>query len=57
SKGRKYVIQARCALASYPEWRSLVKTSAEAVGRFILEELLCRWGVIGEIVTDNGKEL
>jgi hypothetical protein len=24
------------------------------LGSFIFEDILCRWGAVGEIVTDNG---
>lgn len=54
-KNLRYIIQARCALTSYPEWRALAKESAAAIGRFIFEEILCRWGYVAEIVTDNGS--
>ena len=28
--------------------------TGEAIGKFIHEEILCHWGAISEIVTDNG---
>jgi hypothetical protein len=51
--GYEYLVQARCALTSYPEWRMLRKENTNALTAFIFEELLCRWGPITEIVTDN----
>jgi hypothetical protein len=65
----KYLVQAWCALTSYPEWRMLRKENTKTLTlymtsgwfarllgllMFIFEELLCRWGPITEIVTDNG---
>jgi hypothetical protein len=51
--GFEYLIQARCVLTSYPEWRMLCKENTRTLCAFIFEELLCRWGPITEIVTDN----
>ncbi|RDB24438.1 Pro-Pol polyprotein [Hypsizygus marmoreus] len=53
--GLRYVVHARCALSSWPEWRMLRSERAEILGQFIFEEILCRWGAVEEIITDNGK--
>jgi len=53
----RYIIQARCALTSYPEWRMLSKENSKTVGKFLFEEILCRWGAVAEIVTDNGAAI
>jgi len=50
-----YIIQARCALTSYSEWRALKRETSKTLSAFIFEDLLCRWGSLQEIVTDNGK--
>src|SRR5882724_8012817 len=50
----RYLIQARCALSSWPEWRPLRKENEKTLGDFIFEDILCRWGGVAEIVTDNG---
>jgi len=50
----RYLVQARCALSSWPEWRPLRRENEKTLGDFILEEILCRWGGVAEIVTDNG---
>ena len=52
--GVSYILQGRCLLISYPKFRILAKEMGAAVGRFIFEDLLCRWGAVEEIVTDNG---
>ena len=54
ASGYRYIIQARCALTSYPEWRMLRAENASAISSFIFEDILCRWGAVSEIVTDNG---
>ena len=50
----RYVIHARCALASYPEARATTSESGRVIADFIFHEILCRWGALEEIVTDNG---
>src|SRR6266481_4808767 len=50
----RYLVQARCALSSWPEWRPLWRETEKTLGDFIFEEILCRWGGVAEIVTDNG---
>jgi len=52
--GYKYIVQARCSLTAWPEWRALRVETGRTIGAFIFEEILCRWGGVGEIVTDNG---
>jgi len=52
--GFRYIVQARCSLTAWPEWRALRVETGRTLGNFIFEEILCRWGAVGEIVTDNG---
>ena len=57
SQGYRYIVAARDDLSGAAEGRKLKKASARAVSQFIFEELLCRYGNIAEIVTDNGSEV
>jgi len=52
--GYRYIVQARCSLTAWPEWRALRTETGRTLAAFIFEEILCRWGVVEEIVTDNG---
>jgi len=54
SQGYKYIVQARDSLTGWPEWRALTCETGRTLGQFIFEELLCQWGGLEEIVTDNG---
>jgi hypothetical protein len=54
ASGYHYIVQARCLLSSYPEHRKLWKENGSTIGAFIFEEILCCWGVLEEIVIDNG---
>lgn len=54
ASGFRYIVQARCSLSAWPEWRALRSETGRTLGSFIFEEILCRWGAVEEIVTDNG---
>jgi Integrase zinc binding domain/RNase H-like domain found in reverse transcriptase len=54
SGGFKYIVQGRCSLTHYVEFRALRKESSTALGDWLFEDVLCRWGGLTEIVTDNG---
>ena len=52
--GFRYIVQARCPLSAWPGWRALHVETACTLAAFIFEDILCRWGAVEEIVTDNG---
>jgi hypothetical protein len=52
--GERYLIHARCALTSWPEYAISTSESADVIGKFLFENVVCRWGVMPEIVVDNG---
>jgi len=49
----RYVLHARDALTSYPEGRATTSDSAKVIADFIFQDILCRWGALEELVTDN----
>jgi hypothetical protein len=55
SNSFKYIVHGRCSLSHWPEFRMLRSETAKTLGDWIFEDLLCRWGSLAEIVTDNGK--
>ena len=55
SGGFGYIVQGRCSLTHYPEFRMLRKETAQSLGDWIFQDILCRWGTLVEIVSDNGK--
>jgi len=57
SQGYRYIVAARDDLSGAAEGRKLKKATARTVSQFIFEELICRYGAIAEIVTDNGPEV
>ena len=54
SNGCKYIIQGREAVVSWVEGRALRDEKARTIALWMYEDILCRWGSIGTIVTDNG---
>jgi hypothetical protein len=55
SGGFKMIVQGRCSLSHYPEFRALRSETAEALAKWIFEDIICRWGTLVEIVSDNGS--
>ena len=55
SSGYSCIVQARCSLSGWPEWRALTSESSQTVAKFFFEEVVCRWGAVPEVVTDNGS--
>ena len=54
SGGFRYLVQGRCSVTSYVEFRMLRAETAVTLGEWLFEDVLCRWGGLVEIVTDNG---
>ena len=52
--GYKYIVQGRCSLIYWPEWAMLTQETGKTLGKWILHELIYRWGLLLKIVTDNG---
>src|SRR6266702_682614 len=52
--GFRYIVQAHCSLTTWPKWRMLQNETGRTLAAFIFEDLLCWWGAIKEIMTDNG---
>ncbi len=53
--GFHYIVQGRCSLTHYLEFKMLQKETRQAIGDWIFQDILCRWGTLIEIVSDNGK--
>jgi hypothetical protein len=56
SNGCRLLVAARCALTRWLEARALRSDNGEALGKFLLEEIICRWGCPQEFVTDNAPQ-
>ena len=51
---RKYLVLAREDLSNQVEGRALRKKTSATVCRFLLEEVFCRYGCVGQVVADRG---
>jgi hypothetical protein len=40
---------------AYLEWHMLQSENAAAIASVIFEDILCCWGAVAELVTDNGS--
>ena len=56
AKGFRYIIHARCSLTSFPEWTMVRNENFRSIAKFIHENLICRWGGLEIIVTDNAPQ-
>ena len=56
AKGYRYIIHARCSLMSYPEWTMVKNENFKMIAKFLFESLLCRWGAIEVLVSDNAPQ-
>lgn len=57
SNGCSYIIHARCALTSWMEGKPLRKENAGSIGAWLFTDVICRWGCLRNIVTDNGAPI
>ena len=54
SGGFRYLVQERCSLYQWPEFWKFRKETVVAIGDWLYENILCQWGVLSKVVTDNG---
>lgn len=57
AKGYRYIIAARDDLSGAAEGKALRALTAKAVAQFFWEQILCRYGAVQEVTTDNGPEV
>ena len=55
--GYRYIIAARDDLTYVAEGRALRRADSKSTAKFFWEEIICRYGHIAEVVTDNGSEV
>jgi hypothetical protein len=55
ARGYWYILHARCSLTAYPEWEMVKAENAPAIAKF-LHKIICRWGAIETLVTDNAPQ-
>ena len=55
--GHGYIVAARDDLSGKAEGRASKKANAKPMSRFLWEQIICRYGYVGQVVTDNGPEV
>ena len=56
-QGYRYIVAVRDDLSGASEGRALRKLSSRSVANFFWEEILCRYGMVYQVTTDNGPEI
>ncbi len=54
SNGYGYIVHGRCALTSWVEGRPLKNENTKSIANWLFEDVICRWGCLKEIISDNG---
>ena len=55
SNGCSYILHGRCGMTSWMEGRPARDEKGRTIGIWLFEDIVCRWGCLVEIVTDNGS--
>jgi hypothetical protein len=55
SEGFSRIVHSHCSLTSWPKFWKLRAENTKSIGDWIFEDILCRWGSLREIITDNGS--
>ena len=54
SNGCGHIVHGRCGMTSWMEGRPVRDENGKTIANWLFEDIICRWGCIEEIVTDNG---
>jgi hypothetical protein len=54
SNGCGHIVHGRCGMTSWMEGRPVRAENGKTIATWLFEDIICRWGCITEIVTDNG---
>jgi transposase InsO family protein len=55
AQGKNWIVACRDDLSSIAETRALASDNARALASFFIEQIIFRYGTVGEMVTDNGS--
>ena len=54
SNGCGYIIHGQCGMTSWMEGRAVKTENGKTIAHWLFEDIICRWGCITKIITDNG---
>ena len=55
SNGCGHIAHGRCGMSSWMEGRPLREETGRTIGLWLFEDIICRWGCVRDIITDNGS--
>ena len=55
SNGCSHIVHGRCGMTSWMEGRPVREENGKTIANWLFEDIICRWGCIKEIITDNGS--
>jgi len=53
SQGFKYIVQGCCSVCTWPKFQMLKSENVTSIANWIYQDIICHWGALREIVTDN----
>jgi len=54
-QGFKYIVQGHCSVCTWPEFHMLHNENVTSIVNWIYQDIICHWGALREIVTNNGS--
>ena len=57
AQGKKWIVACRDDTSGGTEARAITSDNARTLALFFIEQIICRYGTVGELVTDNGPSL
>lgn len=57
AQGKGWIVACKCDLSGTTEARALGSVTGRALASFFIEQIIFRYGTVGELVTDNGSAL
>ena len=55
SNGYGHITHGRCRMTSWMEGHPLKEETGRSIGIWLFEDVVCRWGCMGEIIMDNAS--
>jgi hypothetical protein len=56
-KGKRYIIAARDSLTQVSIGKALRHANSSTIAKFLWKKVICEYGMIGKVITDNGPEV
>ena len=57
SGGKRFIVAAKDDLTGITEVKALSQNNSEQLANFFQDQIYLRYGVVGQVITDNGPEI